>query len=370
MTARGIMHYHFYIISIVYLGCLSILSGPGNGALVHAQPQPCGGPAFARVGNKFYLHGGAIIADNLLQHFWELDLTIPWNTTAPAWSNLPLGPGNAYHSAGYSADNNSFIIFGRDTGALPEVVTPNWINVYDITTKVWSFGTNPPSLVETSRRDFYVVSNPDANKIYILGGNAGVEGTISSNAFDVYDPDSRSMTETPTPLPGPQDISTYSAVWVPRLKAMLVIGGHQANVKGNPFQGVYLYHPATGSWTTQVDTDGSLVAMFSGFIHYPGTGEPFVYILDTVTWTWTTKPSQGRGRGNAACTIADDTFIIWGGFYNAPNTVNGVPTGAEALLLFSLSRKEWLTTYTPDPAIANRGGGRGGGNGGSNISVA
>jgi len=107
-----------------------------------------------------------------------------------------------------------------------------------------------------------------------------------------------------------------------------------------------------------LDADGSLVAVFGGFINFPGAAEPTVSVLDTRTWTWVTLPYNGLGRGNAACTISEDTFIIWGGFFNAPNTVKGVPLGAEALLLFSLTNKTFHTTYTPSDALAkkNQGG--------------
>lgn len=215
-----------------------------------AQPQPCGGAAYARVGNNFYIQGGATSGDNLLQPFWALDLTTTWTSSQPAWKPLPLGPANAYHSAGYSADNQSFITFGRDTAADPQVIPQNWVNVYNIATRTWSFSSNPPNMADNSRRDFNVVTNPSSNKIYVLGGDAGPGGAIWSNMFNVYDPATRTLTEITTPPSGPQNIATYAAVWVPRLNAMMVIGG--AYMGGASISSLYLYHPDTGSWTTQV----------------------------------------------------------------------------------------------------------------------
>ncbi|KAF9362456.1 hypothetical protein BGX34_006161 [Mortierella sp. NVP85] len=353
------------ILSLAYFASLSLLKCFGTDFLVQAQPQPCGGPAFAKVGNKFYIQGGATSGDNLLTHFWALDLTKPWTTSKPEWTILAPGPYNAYHSAGYSADNKTFVTFGRNTGADVQVIPPNWVNVYDIQSNVWTFAENPSSVRDISRRDFYAVSDPDLNKIYVLGGNAGPEGAIASNAFDVYDPVTKSTTEIDTPRPGPQNISTYSAVWLPRLKAMIVFGGYVP--KASAYQGLYLYTPSTKTWTTQTTTgtfnyngvshcaaanaDGSLVAVFGGFINFPGAAEPTVSVLDTRTWKWVTLPYNGRGRGNAACTISEDTFIIWGGFFNAPNTVMGVPLGADALLLFSLTNMTFHTTYTPSDAL-------------------
>ncbi|KAG0031075.1 hypothetical protein BGZ81_001806 [Podila clonocystis] len=327
---------------------------------VAAQPQPCGGAAFARVGNKFYIQGGATSGDNLLASLWALDLSKAWSTSQPAWSSLALGPFNAYHSAGYMADNSSFITFGRDTAADPQVIPQSWVNVYDIATNAWTFSSNPANMNDNSRRDFAAVTNPTANKVYILGGDAGPAGAIWSNMFSVYDLMSRTLTEAPTAAPGPQSISTYAAVWVPRLSAMLVIGGA---LQSGSSQGLYIYRPDTGEWSTQATTgsftyarishcaasnaDGSIIAVYGGFIAKTNSGDPYVYLLDTRTWTWTTTVAPGRGRGNIACAIVDDTFMVWGGFYNNPNTVNGVPLGAEALLLFKLSTKTWTTNYTP-----------------------
>ncbi|KAF9137656.1 hypothetical protein BG015_002660, partial [Linnemannia schmuckeri] len=114
------------------------------------------------------------------------------------------------------------------------------------------------------------------------------------------------------------------------------------------------------------NADGSLVAVFSGFLNGATTADPNVYILNTITWTWTAIPlASGRGRGNAACTIVDDTFIIWGGFYNNPSVEGGLPSGLDNLLLLSLSTGQWKTSYTPSTTAGGTGSGGGGsGNGG------
>ncbi|KAF8925638.1 hypothetical protein BGZ47_003144 [Haplosporangium gracile] len=349
-----------------------VLSFSNNNILLanaQGQPQPCGGPAYAVVGNKFYVHGGSIQADNLLQSLWALDLTTNWTTSNPAWNPLSLGPYNAYHSGGRSADNKTFIIFGRDTGANANVVPKSFVNIFDITSGTWTKELNPQGINDTSRRDFAAVTNPSANKVYILGGDAGQGGTIYSNMFTTYDVATQTMTEITTPAPGPQSISTYNAVWSANLKAMVVIGGNYKS--GTAAQGLLLYHPDTGGWTTQttngsfnygrssacaaINGNGSLIAVFGGFIGGSGQGDPNIYVLNTATWTWTATKYSGQGRGNAACAIVDDTFMVWGGFLASPNTLNGVPTGADALLLYSLSKSQWQTTYTPSAAMSGSG---------------
>ncbi|KAG0267093.1 hypothetical protein BG011_009165 [Mortierella polycephala] len=318
------------------------------------------------VDDKFYIQGGATSADNLLQGFWALDLTTPWTTSNPAWKSLPLGPFNAYHSAGYSADNKTFITFGRDTAADPRVVPKSWINIYDIASSSWTISWNPANMADNSRRDFTAVTNPSNNQIYIMAGDAGPAGAIFTNVFNVYDTATTQLTEITTPIPGPQNITTYGAVWVPRLNNMLVIGG---TLQGGSASSLFVYHPDTGAWTTQetigpfnyaryshcaaANADGSLVTVFGGFAGGSKDGDPNAYILDTTTWRWTTVPYNGRGRGNAACTVAGDTFMVWGGFENSPNTAIGVPQGADALLLLSLSSKTWQTTYIPSPDLSS-----------------
>ena len=218
-------------------------------ANAQGQPQPCGGAAHEVVGNKFYIHGGALQGDQLLQSLWALDLTTSWTTSKPAWNALQLGPYNAYHSGGRSADNKSFIVFGRDTAAEPNVIPNSFVNIFDIASGTWT-EVNPQGIEDNSRRDFDVVTNPSANKVYILGGDAGPGGSIYSNMFTTYDVATQTVTEVTTPAPGPQSISTYNAVWSATLKAMVVIGGNYKS--GAAAQGLLLYHPDTGSWTTQV----------------------------------------------------------------------------------------------------------------------
>ncbi|KAK3844835.1 MAG: hypothetical protein J3R72DRAFT_437237 [Linnemannia gamsii] len=360
-----------------------LLSSSSTTTLVQAQqPQSCGGAAFAKVGSTFYIQGGATFADNLVQAFWSLDLSTSWTTSSPAWNSIsPPGPPNAFHSAGIASDGSSFITFGRDTAASANQIAPNWINTFNIGARSWT-AANPSQVSDLSRRDFYAVSNLAGSKIYILGGNAGSAGTVTSNVLNTYDPSTGTMVETAMPSNAPQNSSTYAAVWVKRSSTMLIIGG--SNGGAYP-QSLWTYNPISGGWATQASSgpfthsrighcaasngDGTLVAVFSGFLQGAASADPNVYILNTVTWTWTAIPLSGRGRGNAACTIVDDTFIIWGGFYNNPSVSGGVPSGQENLLLLTLSTGQWKTSYTPSTSPGGAGTpGGGGGDGGSNAT--
>lgn len=229
---------------------------------IHAQPQSVGGAAFARIGNKFYIQGGALYADNLIQSFWSLDLSTSWTTTSPAWTSLSPGPFNGYHSAGYSADNSTFYTFGRDTAANASQIAPSWLNIYNIASKTWSFpASNPAALSDNTRRAFSVVTNPSANKMYIFGGEGGATGSVVSDAFDVYDPATNSFTES-NMTTGPVYASSYSAVWVPRLGNMFCIGG------GNNPPTLWTYEASTSSWATQVVIEREITAGSKAVLFY------------------------------------------------------------------------------------------------------
>ncbi|KAF8926303.1 hypothetical protein BGZ58_011294 [Dissophora ornata] len=286
-------------------------------------PVSAGSSAFAKVGNSFYVQGGASSADNLVPQFFAIDLTTSWPASQPSWKSLAPGPSNAYHSAGYSADGSTFFTFGRDTGAAVTIVPSSWLNIFNINSGTWTSAT-PTGLADSTRRDFYAVTNPSANQIYILAGDAGAGGTIVSNVFDTFNVASGTLTEITTPPSGPQNAITYAA--------NIAVCSQQ-----------YVSYMAQYS----AYADGSLVAVFGGFISAAVNADPNAYILNTKTWTWITVPYSGTGRGNSACAIVDDTFIIWGGYFNNPSQTNGVPAPADALLLLSLSTQQWLTTYTP-----------------------
>lgn len=215
---------------------------------VAAQPQPVGAAAYARVGGSFFIHGGATYGDNLIPQFWALDLTKPWTVAEPIWKSFNPGPYNAFHTAGYSSDNNTFITFGRDSGAAKDIMPATWLNVYNIKDDSWSV-SNPSGLAENTRRDFSAVTNPTGNKIYILGGNAGPQGAIVTSVFDTYDVASKTLTEVAVPSTGPTGFYTYAGVWIDRLSVMLVIGG-QGNAPAAG--GIWMYTPSTGQWSTQV----------------------------------------------------------------------------------------------------------------------
>ncbi|KAG0233939.1 hypothetical protein BGW42_007014 [Actinomortierella wolfii] len=327
------------------------------------QPVPLGASAYAVVGNRFVVQGGAILNDVLNQQFWALDLSSSWPTTSPAWKQLPNGPYNGYHTAIAPRDNKTFITFGRDTGAVPSMIPQWWVNIFDFTTNTWS-GVNPASVQDRSRRDFAAVYNPNQNVAYVVGGDAGVMGDQQSDMFDVYDVAKKEVTETPIPANGPRGPYTYGAAWLQNHNSMLLVGGQTAP-NGYPST-AFRYDAGKGTWSNQPTTggfafnrispcvasspDGTKFVAYGGYINGSpgGVADPAVYVLDTTTWVWTKYPQFGRGRGNAACALIDNMFIIWGGYFTLEhNKPEATPTDNEALIIMDIRNGEWLATYTP-----------------------
>ncbi|KAF9581430.1 hypothetical protein BGW38_001544, partial [Lunasporangiospora selenospora] len=214
-------------------------------------PQPLGAAAYARIGTTFYVQGGGNYADNLQPSFWALDLSTSWTTQQPAWRSLASGPTNAYHTAGYSADGTQFITLGRDTAAPANVVPANWLNIYNIRSNSWT-SSNPSGLAVNSRRDFSGATDVGRNKIYVVGGGSGNDGGTSNNVFNTYDIATGTLTEITTPSNGPQNPSSYSAVWIPRMASMLVIGGMTG---GTYPSSIFVYNALDGQWSSQASSD-------------------------------------------------------------------------------------------------------------------
>ncbi|KAF9971193.1 hypothetical protein BGZ73_005906 [Actinomortierella ambigua] len=330
---------------------------------VLAQPVPMGAISYAVVGNQFIIHGGAILNDVLNQQFWALNLSASWQTTSPAWIQLPNGPYNAYHTAVASGDNKTFITFGRDTGAVASMIPQHWVNIYDFTTSAWT-GFSPTGVQDLSRRDFQAVLNPKLQVVYIAGGDAGTGGDIQSNMFDVYDIAKKEIVETTIPASGPRGPYTYGAAWLQNHNSMLMVGGQLA--PSGYTTAAYRYDATSNTWSTQrttgdfafnrispcvaSSTDGTKYVVYGGYVNGApgGAADPAVYVLDTTTWVWTKYAQNGQGRGNAACALVDNMFIVWGGYYNINHDSNtATPTVGDALVLFDIAAGKWLTNYTP-----------------------
>ncbi|ORZ29120.1 hypothetical protein BCR41DRAFT_11941 [Lobosporangium transversale] len=90
-----------------------------------------------------------------------------------------------------------------------------------------------------------------------------------------------------------------------------------------------------------IDANGTKIAVFGGIPGWAEPPTPELYVLDLNSKEWRKAPNATSPRSFPACALVGDQFIIWGG----QNTKN--PSGDGSMLLFDLSKFEWVTTYTP-----------------------
>ncbi|KAF9340779.1 hypothetical protein BGZ91_000263 [Linnemannia elongata] len=324
----------------------------------HAQtssgPKPVSGPAFARTSTRLYILGGNPVNGNNgppLSQFYSLDLTVPWNNTAPAWTELAAGPSQAVFPATFSQDQTKMIVFHLRTA-------PN-AAYYDINTNVW---TN--SSVVLPGNDFQgvgAVTDPNTGLVYMTAGYT----SRSRDSLDIYNFAADSATKAN--MPGPDKVllarAYYGNVWSKYRKSILYFGGYNAQVQ--PIVGgnvVTELVTATQTWSTlttsgpappmradhcvTTNEDGTMMVVFGGRPTDPGpNGQkvPYlgdVYILNTISLTWT-QGNPGEPRIYAACTISNSQLIVWGG-----SDSNDLVAPAQALI-YNLTSASWISNFTP-----------------------
>ncbi|KAG0244429.1 hypothetical protein BGW41_007721 [Actinomortierella wolfii] len=115
------------------------------------------------------------------------------------------------------------------------------------------------------------------------------------------------------------------------------------------------------------NNEGTLVAVFGGFVNHSTVADPTVYLLDTNTWTWTAVPMTNmRGRAYSACAIQDNQLIVWGGFFSRPTkSPNNLPLVEESTMVFSMTTRQWVSSFIPSGPSGSLAGVGGGGYSGS-----
>ncbi|KAG0274065.1 hypothetical protein BGZ95_010133 [Linnemannia exigua] len=199
------------------------------------------------------------------------------------------------------------------------------------------------------------VTDPASGLVYLAGGYT--DNTRGS--MDIYNP--RTDTATQSALPNAATTFGsrwyYTNVWCQQRKSILYFGGYNVTSQpGPPTNGVSEFTPSTGAWGTMATSgsppsmradhcmaasdDGTRVVVYGGrpVDGSPSSGE--VFVLNTVTGVWT-QGSPGQPRLYAACTIAGDQLLVWGGVA----TGNVIAPGA--VLLYNIATNSWTTDYTP-----------------------
>ncbi|KAK3830649.1 MAG: hypothetical protein J3R72DRAFT_455897 [Linnemannia gamsii] len=309
---------------------LTLLSTPA-----HAQDRitTVSDPGYVRFGDKFYVVGGGLVREVKEKfvtvpkgsigdgQFAVLDLSVPWSANAPAWKKLPNGP----------KQNGAPVAMNKEGTKLINFMVPGnssadpFAEIFDIATNTWT-----PSKVRVPKPDrngLRAITNPENGMTYIAGG---YEVDDNLDQMYVYHWDTDSMTKMSMRIAAMAKTQHYRAVWWTAKKSILYFGGFASGVFAK--DDVYVFDPSgEGSWgalTTTGDRpgarsdmcmaiseDGTKLVVFGGrwFDTFNQGILGQLFILDLTTMVWTRAQDYATPRTYAACTIADDTFISWGG---------------------------------------------------------
>ncbi|KAF9172522.1 hypothetical protein BGX21_005387 [Mortierella sp. AD011] len=199
------------------------------------------------------------------------------------------------------------------------------------------------------------VTDPSSGLVYLAGGYT----TSNRNSMSIYDFDTDSFQPNSPSLPNPATVfaarAYYGNVFSKQRNSILYFGGYNSTLDSIPKHNVVSeYVPSTGYWQSLITSgappamrsdhcmtandDGSLIIIYGGRV-----GANFVndlYILDTATQIWRSG-TGGMARAYAACTIAGNQLLIWGG-EDAYKEI--VSTDVE---IYNIDTDTWITTYTP-----------------------
>ncbi|KAF9978044.1 hypothetical protein BGZ73_003971 [Actinomortierella ambigua] len=335
--------------------CLAFLASVSLSALSTAQysspPIPVGGPAFARTRTSLYIQGGNIdFRDpNPIRtgQFYRLDLSVPWNTSQPAWYKLKDGPVNAIFPAVFSLDEKTMITFHSG-------ISTTFAYKYSVDSDTWS-----PSSLRVSNPDFQginAVTDLSTGLVYVAAGYSSPYRD-NMDVFDFAIDDIRSS-KLPPSSQAFEARAYYTNVWSRFRKSILYFGGYNASLAPVSSAVVTEYVPSTQVWSTLTPTgtgpsiradhcmaandDGSKVIVYGGRMPNSNSGDIFILDLKTNSWT---KGMAGPIRLYTTCTIAGDLFITWGGT-DGTQTV-GFGTTSQSPQVYNITADRWVTNYVP-----------------------
>ncbi|KAF9163048.1 hypothetical protein DFQ26_002991 [Actinomortierella ambigua] len=335
--------------------CLALFASLSFSVLSTAQysspPVPVGGSAFARTRTSLYIQGGNIDFRDpsplRTGQFYRLDLSVPWNTSQPAWHKLKDGPVNAIFPAVFSLDEKTMITFHSGTST-------TFAYKYSVESDSWS-----PSMLRVKNPDFQgisAVTDLSTGLVYLAAGYS----TPYRDSMDVFDfaiDDIRS-TKLPPSSQAFEARAYYTNVWSRSRNSILYFGGYNASLGVVETAVVTEYVPSTQVWSTLTPTgtgpsnradhcmtindDGTKAVVFGGRLPTGNSGDIFILDLKANTWT---KGMAGPIRLYATCTIAGDLFVTWGGA-DGTQTI-GFGTSSQPPLVYNITADRWVTDYIP-----------------------
>ncbi|KAG0232139.1 hypothetical protein BGW42_008355 [Actinomortierella wolfii] len=346
-----------YIAFVAFVACFQTICS----AQYSQPPTPVTGPAFARTKTSLYIQGGSIDSrdPNPIRtgQFYRLDLSVPWNTSRPAWYKLRDGPVNTIFPAVFSLDEKTMITFHSGTST-------TFAYKYSVDTDSWS-----PSTLRVNNPDWQgisAVTDLSTGLVYLAAGySSGARDNM--DVFDFAIDDIRS-TKLP---PGNQVFEArayYTNVYSKARNSILYFGGYNASLQVVE-NAVVSEYKTTGTGPSSradhcmaINDDGTKVIVYGGRLPTGFNGDIFILDLKTTSWT---KGLAGPVRLYTTCVIAGDLFITWGG--NDGTQTVGFGATTVAPLIYNITADRWVTDYIPPasyvpPPPANHGNEDGGDN--------
>ncbi|KAF8932932.1 hypothetical protein BGZ47_011096 [Haplosporangium gracile] len=334
------------LFTITALLSLTLFTTPTKAQTSYDAPIPVSGPTYARTSLKWYiLAGQPSTVDGTLPigQFYSLDLATPWSADAPAWKRLQPGPQQSIFPAVFTADQKTMVVF--HIGGL--------YSVYKYTVATDSWATSSMKFPDSGVQGVGAVTDPSTGLVYMAAGYT------DRNSMDIYNPATDSVSQSKLPDPATTFPSRwyYSNSWSQQRKSVLYFGGY--NITNNAANNaVSEYIPSATTWNTMATSgtapanradhcmasndDGTKIVVYGGRLaNNVFSGE--VFILNTVTGAWT-QGAPGQPRLYAACTIAGDQLLIWGG------ATTGSVMADSPVMVYNMATNAWVPNYTPPVA--------------------
>ncbi|KAF9144702.1 hypothetical protein BGX30_011723 [Mortierella sp. GBA39] len=286
--------------------------------------------------STFYVHGGFTYRAQgtgtpsvLTNQMFDLDLTVPWTNTRPAWRNVSPAnsPNITWHSLSVTNDQAQLFLWDSPSGGA--------FSTFDIQTATWT----PSYPVSNGYKANGLRSGVNQVTGMVIVPSALIEGT---QTFETAPPIMATSSYTASTMPAEiAGLTHYTFVWSTLRSAMLLYGGHSINNRPNPTTS----GPSPGDVSSHCMIpayNGARMVVFGGCdVGVNSKSDIFILNVQTMTWTQGTSASESDARCNMACTVRGDYFIVWGGNNNYTVLLNNAP------LIYNIREDKWVTQFSP-----------------------
>jgi N-acetylneuraminic acid mutarotase len=289
------------VLSIVGIHLIPIFATPNNWSSGKDIPTPRSEAAYASLGTKIYVIGGAgNTAPGNKKIVEAYDSSS--NTWTTSIASLPVALN---HPAADSYNGKIYVVGGY----LDDRIATNRLFIYDPSQNVWNEGASMPTARAALAAKFI------NGILYAVGGANSEFKKLSTN--EAYDPSTNSWSAK-APMPTARN-HLSSAVVDGKLYA---IGGRTSGPSGN-IKANEAYDPSTNSWSAKAPMPtargGLASAAINGNIYSFGGEAPTLVFntnekYDTSTNTWSTEASLPTARhGLTGVALGSKIYVIGGG---------------------------------------------------------